>query len=64
MFVIYEEDRVRVLQHDHLHVFNVQEFGALDSSNMHWYTVKQVFSIEEVRELVKEIWDRKSEVLS
>lgn len=64
MFIIYEEERVRVLQHNYLQVFDVQEYGeTLDSSDMQWHTVKQVFSIEEVRERVKEIWDRKSEVL-
>lgn len=56
--VIYKSDKVRVLQHELLDIWNVQVYGECDNPRSYgrhydWYTVKQLTCIREVKELVK-----------
>ena len=63
MFLIYEEGKVRVLQHDHLQVYHVQEYGWCDNPRSYgghyaWHVVAECYSIEEVRGIVTGILRR------
>ncbi|URC22598.1 hypothetical protein KASHIRA_00040 [Serratia phage vB_SmaM-Kashira] len=60
--VIYNKDGIRVLQHDHLQLFHVQQWMEGDCQRSYgrsydYHTVLETRSIEEVNKKVKELSD-------
>lgn len=58
--LIYNNKGIRVLQHEYLQVFHVQKFMEGDNPRsygrtMDYFTVKECYSIEEVREVVSKL---------
>ncbi len=58
--MIYNKDGIRVMQHPHLQIYNVQQYMEGDwnrsySRKMDYFTVKQCNSIEEVNTVVQEL---------
>ena len=58
--LIYQNNDIRVMQHPYLEIFDVQKFMEGDDPRTYgrkydFFTVKQCNSIEEVKQLVKEL---------
>lgn len=58
--LIFSTNNVRVLQHEHLQIFHVQEYGECDNPRSYgrhfdFHTVLETSDIEQVRSKVKEL---------
>lgn len=55
--LVYESDKVRVLKHELLDVWNVQTYGECDNPRSYdrhydWRTIKQLTCLQDVKDLV------------